>query len=159
MGGCIGIHSTDNETVSVSSASISRPTTGAGEWAYLWLQYFPTAQALQDKLTYTYIVSQSLFFLIIRRRPNGSITQKSPIVQWDNTLAFRCAIDRGAAAFETWWILGYCAGVRWSQRNLGCAAGSHKCGGRVKFWNGAGNTRRSEYLGAQWVCLHKNSIP
>ncbi|XP_036347911.1 ubiquitin domain-containing protein 1-like isoform X1 [Rhagoletis pomonella] len=30
MGGCIGIHSNDNETVSVSSASVSRPTTAAG---------------------------------------------------------------------------------------------------------------------------------
>ncbi|XP_067615955.1 ubiquitin domain-containing protein 1 [Eurosta solidaginis] len=30
MGGCIGIHSSDNETVSVSSASVSRPTTGGG---------------------------------------------------------------------------------------------------------------------------------
>ncbi|XP_055849484.1 ubiquitin domain-containing protein 1 [Episyrphus balteatus] len=28
MGGCIGLHSTDNETVSVSSASVSRPPTG-----------------------------------------------------------------------------------------------------------------------------------
>lgn len=153
MGGCIGIHSTDNETVSVSSASISRPPTGAGEWTRLWLQYYPPVQALQDKLTYTYIVWQSLFFFVIRRRPNRSIAQKSPTVQWNNTLAFRCAIDGGTAPFQTWWILGYCAGIRRSQRNLGCAAGSHKRGGRVKFWNGAGNTGRSEYIGAQWVCL------
>lgn len=142
MGGCVGRYSGDNETVSVSSASVSRPPT-AGMYICHW--------CITPKRIQWFF--HALFRLYPVRYSSWSGTQESSFVSWNNTLAFRCSSDRGPIAFETWWILGYSTSLWWAQRNLGCPTGSNDCSGSFRLPVGPGHTGWGQYFCAEWVSI------
>jgi len=135
MGACVCRANPDNETMSVSSASISRPAS-AGEWPSPCLLYI----RLYSACTYTY-----------SRHRHGRCAQEPTALPRDHPVAIGRPTHRGAAEVQEGRVLGHGARLWWPQGDLGCAAGGHQRGRGPRLSDGAGHPGRGQCLSSEWV--------